>query len=235
MHATTNPTPATPAPTGPRVDLYAAIHKGLRVLLTETLVSVGRADPERDEEWAAAREAVHVLLDACAQHLAEEDAILHRAIEARLPGATAAVAGDHAGHEESIAAIRALVRRVDAAPVRAEPLTQLYRALARFLAENLEHMAREERDLTAALWATHTDEELLALRDAIVGQIPPASMRVFQRAMFAAAHHGELVAMLSGMRLGAPPAAFQDALALARGTLPPAAFTRVAEALEVAP
>lgn len=235
MHDTPNTLPHTTAASGPRVDLYAAIHKGLRVLLTETLVLVGRTDPASEAEWVTAREAVVTLLDACAQHLAEENAILHGAIEARLPGATTAIAGDHAGHEETIALLRALVRRADAASERADALTQLYRGLARFLSENLEHMAQEERDLNAALWASHTDEELLALQAAIITQIPPAAMRVFQRAMFSAAHHGELVAMLSGMRLGAPPAAFQDALALARGTLPPAAFARIAQALAVAP
>lgn len=227
----THALPPRSAPVGPRVNLYAIIHKGLRALLTETLVRVGRTDPASDTEWAATRDAVVTLLDACAQHLAEENAILHRAIEARVPGATAPVVDDHAEHEQAIDALRALVRRVDGATVRDDALAHLYDALGRFLAENLEHMAREERDLNAALWASHTDAELLELRRAIVAQIPPAAMMVFQRAMFSAAHHGELVAMLAGMRQEAPPEAFQGALALARGALPPQAYARVTEAL----
>lgn len=223
--------PPSTAPAAPRVNLYAAIHKGMRALLTETLVLVGRTDPASDAEWATARTSVNTLLDACTQHLAEEGAILHPAIEARLPGATTTVADDHDEHEQAIDALRALVRRVDGAALRDDALAHLYDALGRFVAENLEHMAREERDLNSALWATHTDAELLALRQAIIAQIPPVAMMVFQRAMFAAAHHGELVAMLSGMRREAPPEVFQGALALARGALPPHAYARMAEAL----
>ena len=88
-------TAAAKAPAAPRVDLYGPIHKGLRLLMADTLCRVGCLDVDDRDEAAATLAQVGTLLDFCRAHVAHENQFVHTAIEARQPGASSRVAGEH--------------------------------------------------------------------------------------------------------------------------------------------
>ena len=69
-----------------RFNLYAQIHKGLRACMSEVLVSVGRLDPQDDDEVRTAAAAVRGLIDFARDHLEHEEQLIHPALEARRPG-----------------------------------------------------------------------------------------------------------------------------------------------------
>jgi len=204
-----------PAPAAPRVDLYSAVHKGLRTLMSETLVAVGRMDVDDPAEVAEALAQVRGLLVLCREHLEIENRHIHAAMEARSPGASGETAADHVGHERAFVSLESDVQALArAAPARrAAAALHLYRQLAVFVGENFLHMQAEEIDNTAILWQTHTDEELAGIHRAIVTLIPAAVMAAFLRWMVPSLTPAERAKMLGGMRQGMPAAAFEGVLA----------------------
>lgn len=226
-------TPATGATT-PRMDLYAVIHKALRLFMHDTLHRVGRLDADDATERHAVLAQVQALLDACRSHVAKENAYVHAAIEARRPGTCGRIAGEHDAHLEAIAALEA-----EAAALRALPTAaaagRLYRHLARFIGENLEHMHVEETLHNAALWAAYSDDELMQIEQRIVGSIPPAEMAALLRWMIPAMNPAERAGMLGGMQQGMPPDAFTGVLDIARRVLDDMAWAKLTRALGLPP
>ncbi|MCP5272708.1 MAG: hemerythrin domain-containing protein [Burkholderiaceae bacterium] len=229
----TETTPATSATT-PRMDLYAVIHKALRLFMHDTLHRVGRLDADDATERHAVLAQVQALLDACRSHVAKENAYVHAAIEARRPGTCGRIAGEHDAHLEAIAALEA-----EAAALRALPTAaaagRLYRHLARFIGENLEHMHVEETLHNAALWAAYSDDELMQIEQRIVGSIPPAEMAALLRWMIPAMNPAERAGMLGGMQQGMPPDAFAGVLDIARRVLDDMAWAKLTRALGLPP
>jgi len=233
--ATTRPQPQSPA-TAPRHDLYARVHKGLRVFMGDTLAAVGRMDPADADDAAAALGQLRLLLELCQSHLEHENRFLHTAMEARRPGSAARTDEDHVGHEEAIDELTAEIGAVERATgaARTAAAHRLYLRLATFVAENLAHMHVEETANNAVLWACYTDDELLAIEHALVAAIPPQKMGAFLRWMLPSMSHAERVAMLSGMRQGAPAEAFAGVLGLTRAYVPARDWAKLAAALDVA-
>ncbi len=223
---------ASSAP-APRVDLYNTVHKGLRALLCETLVCVGATDPDNERSWRAAKSQALDLVSLCEQHLRDEDAFIEAAMAERIAHHAGETHADHAHHLEAMTRIRAAIALVDvrAGAERASALRELYLELSSFVADNLEHMRREETENNALLWAHFNDDELLAILRALLAVIPPEARHAFHRCMLPAMHHGERVEMLGAMRAGAPAAAFEGALAIARERLSPQDFGALRAAL----
>lgn len=216
-----------------RFDLYAGVHKALRLYMTDTLARVGRADPADDDEVAGAIGQLRDLLELCDLHIEDENRFVLPALEARRPGVTERNAEEHVSHGQAISALRreaAIVERCTAAD-RPMALLALYRRLGLFVAENFEHMHYEETRLMPALWAEYPDEALMGIEAAIVESIPPMLMARALHWFLPALPHPERVGMLSGMRENAPPGAFAGALEIARERLTLRDWQRLAEAL----
>lgn len=201
-----------------RFDLYAAIHKALRLMLTDTLVRVGSLDAADAGQRQAVITQLRKLLDLCRAHVHKEEHFVHPAMDARCPGLSARIAGEHVEHLAAIDALEARAVAFQCAP-DAAAAQRLYRALALFVAENLEHMEVEESVHNAALWAAYSDAELLAVHEAILRDIAPAEMGEVLQWMLPAMSHDERLGMLAGLRDGAPAEAFAGALGVARQRL----------------
>ncbi|MBL8289279.1 MAG: hemerythrin domain-containing protein [Rubrivivax sp.] len=214
--------------TAPRHDIYAFIHKGLRAFMSHTLVRLGRVDVNDRAELAEVSEEVRALLALCRDHVHSENTFVHPAIAARSAGRTAAFEREHAGHEREIDALEALVAEL---PGSAAALRRLYLALSVFVAENFEHMQREETELNAALWATHTDDEIRAVEARIVASHQPEEMQVVLRWMLPHLAPEERAQMLGGMRAAAPAPVFEGTLALIRPLLGGRDWRKLASAL----
>ncbi|HLL20433.1 MAG TPA: hypothetical protein VK439_16760, partial [Rubrivivax sp.] len=162
----------------PRLDLYTPIHKALRAFMTDTLVRLGSMDVDDDDERRRTLDQVDALLAQMKSHLDHENHFVHTAIEARWPGAASRTAHDHLDHLETICNLEDECSALRAArpEQRASLAMSLYRHLAAFVAENLEHMLVEERENNAALWAHYSDAELAHVHDLLLASIPPAEM-----------------------------------------------------------
>lgn len=215
----------------PRFDLYAGIHKALRLAMFDTLARFGSLDAENAGARSEAVAQFNTLLDLCRSHLEKENQHVHPAIEARRPGTSSRIAGEHVEHLAAINALEAQLVAFQCCPDAAAAFG-LYRHLGRFVAENLQHMEFEETVHNAALWATHSDEELMQIHHAIVASIEPDAMGQVLHWMLPAMNHDERMALLMGMRATAPAPAFEGAMQLARQRLPQRDWARLARALE---
>lgn len=200
----------------PRHDLYRWIHAGLRACMADALTAVARMDPDDPADVSAIAMRMQELITLFSGHLANEDAFIHPAMEARRPGSAARAAHDHAEHIEGFALLeRDLQAMRNALPAqRADAAAQLHRDLAAFVAANLVHMAAEERDNNGVLWSTHTDEEIAAIESLIVASIPPQKLSARLRWMVPALPPKDRQALMQKLKAFAPPQLFDSTLAL---------------------
>jgi hemerythrin-like domain-containing protein len=230
--ADTSTAPAKSASAAPRVDLYAGIHKALRLFMTDTLLRVGRLDTGDADELAATLAQLRSLLEQLRSHIAHENHFVHAAIEARRPGASQRIAAEHVEHLDSIAALEAEVAALAALP--REPAAQrLYRHLARFVGENFEHMHVEESSHNAALWSLYSDAELMEIHQRILAAVDPAEMALVLRWMVPAMSPAERAGMLGDMQRQMPPEAMRGVLDVVRPHLDDSAWGKLARALNV--
>lgn len=209
-----------------RLDLYAHIHKALRLFMTDTLQQLGRMDIDDPLDLAAALAQLDALLDAAAHHVEKENIYMHPAIEARRAGASAAIEAEHEEHLDAIATLRAegAALRTMPSPAAAQ---RLYRRFAGFVAHNFEHMAVEESRHNQALWAAYTDAELFEIHGRILASIGPREMGDVLRWMIPALSPAERALVVGGM-----PAAVQGpVLASARAWLNDTAWAKLCRAV----
>lgn len=218
-----------------RYSLYAGIHKALRRWMSHVLERTGAMDVADDADVHAACAEVDALLAQLRAHLKHENDHLHTAIEARAPGGARTTADDHAAHVESIEALEAEVAALRAGPreQRDARASRLYRHLALFVAENLEHMHYEETANQSLLWAHYSDVELMEVHDRLVASIAPPEMMEILAWMSPALSPQELTGLLAGMRGSAPAPAFEAALGCVRGHVDGAKWRKVLGALQL--
>ncbi|GAA5168684.1 hypothetical protein [Viridibacterium curvum] len=223
---------ATQSATG-RFNIYNFPHKGLRLLMQHTLHGVGSCDWQDASETAETLTAVRTLLEVMTGHLHHENAFIHVAMEARQPGSTRHGAGEHVAHEQAIAALHAEVTALEQAADDARDALgyHLYTRLSLFVAENLEHMAMEERDHNAVLWANYADDEILDIERRLVSAIPPEKAALMLPWMVQAANAGERAGFLCAVRPGMPAEAFDGLLSECRALLSPRAWAKLEAAL----
>jgi len=206
-----------------RFDIYKPIHKAFRLIMGETLVAVGRADPEDpasvDETLARVRE----LVDLCEMHVMDENAFIHPAILARDPGFALATVADHDHHTADFVELRALVDAIAlAGPAdRGTAMHRIYRRLAVFVGDNLLHMEVEETANNGALWRLYSDEELRRLDHELVQSLPPEAAMKGVRLILLAATPADRAEMLAHIRAGAPAEVFDAILASLSDALSP--------------
>jgi len=214
----------------PRLDLYAHIHKALRLFMSDTLLHLSRLDIDDPLDLACGLAQLDALLDAAQHHVQRENEFVHPAIEARRPGASAAIDAEHDEHMDAIAGLRA-----ESAALRALPSVgaaqRLYRRFAAFVAHNFEHMGVEENRHNQALWAAYSDEELHEIHGRILASIGPREMSEVLRWMIPALTPAERALVLGNL----PPAVQAPVLAAARPLLNEAAWGKLCRALGQAP
>jgi len=212
---------ASAATTAPRFDMYLFIHKALRQFMGHTLTRLGAMDVSDAEERDAVLDGVDSLLGFLRGHLQHENDFVHTAIEARRPGGARQTADDHLQHQDAIANLEDESRAVrDARDEHRSLLAlRLYRHLADFVGENLQHMQVEETCNNAELWSLYSDEELVAIHDRLLATIGPDEMALTMRWMAAALNVQELAALFDDMRQKAPPPALEALLEVAHAQL----------------
>lgn len=215
----------------PRFDLYATIHKTLRLAMAETLASLGSLDADDPGPRQGTIEQLRLMLDLCRAHVEKEERYVHPAIESRCPGLLARTEADHRHHLADLDALEARVVSFQCAPEAASAF-QLYRHVARFVADNLQHMELEESIHNPVLWALFRDDELLEIHRTIVASLEREQMTIALHWMLPAMHHAERLGMLQDMRAHAPPAAWEEAMRIAQRRLPPSSWARLAHAFE---
>jgi len=193
-----SPTAELAAPAPPRLDSFTPIHKGLRRSLLETALLLARTDFESSAETAAAHDATTGCLGYLRDHAEHEDRHVIPRLAELDAALAAALEAEHPRLERAALAVDTLWPRITAAPsgpARAAVGRELVRRFQTFVAQQLQHMDREEREVTAVLWAGMTDAEIGAISGRIVAEIAPARMAEFMELILPALSRPEREAM----------------------------------------
>jgi hypothetical protein len=211
-------------------DLYAQIHKGLRLGLSTLLVRLGACGGDDAVETAQLLADLRAQLAFSLAHLQHEEAHVHTALEARAPGAAVALESDHDHHRCVFGELELLIAGVEAAEdaTRAAALKRLYLRFSLFVAEDFVHMAMEEQQILPVLQSLFTDAELHAIEEAIVSSLSPEKKVFSGRLMAPAATRAERIEFMATVRETAPPEVFGPLLAaVAESTLSPADYAHL--------
>lgn len=197
-----------------RYDIYAFIHKGLRAWTSEVLSAAGRVDVSDADDCAQLSTALRELIAAHRGHLEHEERFIHPALEAARPGASGQTEAEHAEHLAGLDAIEKTLRAWESSQgaERSVAARSLYRELACWTAQALQHMEMEERDNNAVLWSHYTDEQIAALEARLVGAVAPAAMLAYLHHMVPAMAPFERAQLLGGMQQALPASVFSDIL-----------------------
>jgi iron-sulfur cluster repair protein YtfE (RIC family) len=236
MNATTHTAPMLPetAPVSSiraqRFDLYGPIHKAIRVVMSDMLVRMGKAN------FANADVAVHVVRDLekllgwCEQHIEHETKFIHPHLAARLPQALAKIDVGHEEHARFVAELRSLMGGVvnaSSPELRALAGHTLYLHYSAYFADTLMHMVEEERVLQPLMHRFFTDVELLQINEAIVQSMPPEEAFESLGVIIPAVNGPERAGILGGVHAGVPPEAFKVFLGMIRPRLNDAEWTEL--------
>lgn len=219
----------------PRMNMYAGIHKALRACMADALTGLGRMDVDDEADFARACDSVVQLLNQCRAHLQHENRFVHAAMQARAPGTCVAVEAEHVEHEAAIDALSEGVSWLLACPrpARARTAHALYLQLALFVAHNFEHMHQEETRHNGVLWAHYTDEELVAIHDALMASIAPQEMLETARWLVPFVAPAERSAMLADLQQKAPPPVLSAVLDRVQPHLTHADWAKLMRSLEL--
>ena len=214
----------------PRVDVYAPIHRALRLFMSATLARLSALDVSDVRDVSAVLEQLDALLGLCREHALIENEIVHPAIESAQPGAAQRVHREHDQHLQAIVALEAEAVALRVFP-NATAALRLYRHLALFVAENFEHMHVEETAHNEALWAGYDDAAITAIEQRIVAQSTPQQRALVLRWMTPALPPHERAQRFRILRGSLPRTAFVAMLDIAREVLDDRGWAKLNEAL----
>jgi hemerythrin-like domain-containing protein len=218
-----------------RPNFYRDVHKGIRVLMFDLIAKSGRTDYSNSEELSSLRSAAHSCFELLEHHAEHENQALGTIIEIHAPELVHLVGATHDDQEKQIEELSQMLNRIEPTAAGTAAAGHAFSVeLSRFFGELLTHMADEEQQIMPALWRTHSDEELEAVHQRLVGTMPPERLASFLRWMLPAMNTPERVEMLTGLRLAAPAAVFGFVRELAASVLSSEDETALAEGLSAA-
>lgn len=193
-------------------DFYRPVHKGLRLALGRLQTRLGDLDPDDKIETTGVLTELEDFLDLAEIHLIDEEMVIHPALEARSPGSTRVIAGDHDEHRLHFGALRALIAEVAQADEigRRPAVHRLYLQFSSFMADDLKHMHYEETVTLPLLQTLFSNTDLVAMEGEIVALVPPDKLIGFMQIMLPAMDPSERIGFVSGLHANAPKELFHD-------------------------
>ena len=217
----------------PRVDLYCIIHKTLRNMLFDTARCIAEANFEDSASKAHALEKLDTTLGFLEEHNGHEDDFVDPVIAAVDSGLSERIHAEHNELHEHMVTLRQLGGELGGAdgPTAVGLGARLHLTFSVFMAGYLSHMATEEVEANQVLWEHKSDPELVEVRTALQGSIPPERFGQWFTHMVPAMNWQERVGVLSGMKMHAPPHVFDAMSGVARQAIGDDAWAALADAL----
>jgi Hemerythrin HHE cation binding domain len=221
-------------------DLFTPIHKALRSMiysLSERLQTNDFADvavtkalvTDLENDFAIARSA-GCMLCVLSQHAVDEESVIFPPVVRAGNGLIAQLIEEHhdlarrelalAKEAHQLLAMESGDRRIDAGIRLNLEANQLFAAY-------IAHMNREEVELVPLMRKHFTDEQLVAMRSTIMGQMPPDRMFFVLGWMLPSLNVAELSGLLSSFRQGAPPQLMKAVTDLCAAKVEPARWSEV--------
>lgn len=205
-----------------RTDLYSTIHKAQRFHLFRLAEAMGRTDFTDAASAERVRTQLSHLIDHLRDHARNEDTYIHP-LFSNVGRGSSTLEQEHAGLEVVLVELERIATEAR--------WSELYSRYTAFLGSYLQHLAAEERLQAEILWPSYTDDQLAAVLARFMAERSPEASKADLAFMVPALSIPELSKIFQGMRISAPPAAFQGAYQLASNVLDAAELAQLAQAL----
>lgn len=215
-----------------RAEIFINIHKGLRRGLWGLAAKIGELDWDDASAVGAVGAELENMLLFLREHSANEDEIQFSFLEERAPGVTHAEQEVHRELEYRLDLLEKhwyqLLREQD----KAQPGYAFYLEYNKFLSSYLDHMDREERELTEAFYRHCSDSEIDDAFKQIVARTSPQGMGVMLSYVIPAINPSERAQLMSKTQAAASPEVFEKVKSLAQGLLGPGSWRKLSQRLE---
>ncbi|NLR58690.1 hypothetical protein HGH93_11290 [Chitinophaga polysaccharea] len=218
-----------------RFNVFKQAHKGLRLLLNDTIQAIQQTDFSILADGNACIVTIKTTLQLFHVHASLEDQDVFPML---LPIAPAVVVHFEKEHEKDEALIMNLHKIFEQYELADSPEallaagnTLLHEFVA-FTAFNLEHMSQEECLLNPFLWSHYTDDEIMAIATAAVKKIPPAKNDLFIPWMLKGNSDKEVAQWLQRVKESAPAPAYERLYATAVQTLDSSRMQHITAVME---
>jgi hypothetical protein len=207
-----------------RPSLVVTPHKGIRYAFAQLIMKAGNLDYTDKAQVADLKSQLDEFGGLLEEHAHLENEFILKSLEQRVPGSADHDEQDHVALEalqvEVLAKLEAILDpRLSDTKARAMGYA-FYQDLGKLYAAHLEHMLEEETVTQPLLWKHFSDMEIIGLHVQIVRSIPPEVMLSWAKYLIPALNLNERIELLAGIQAGAPPAFFEQVMAIAKKTLP---------------
>lgn len=217
-----------------RYNIFFPVHKGLQAMLCETALQLQQTTFTNQDEAAAAIECVRTVVELFESHAHKEDTYVFTAIAAYEPSVVAAFEQEHEEDHALGESLQKWLTAFEYAVASSAKQTigeELTKAYIQFMVFNLRHMAKEEQVINPLLWRYYADEELHAITEKILQDIPPHEMAYFSRWMVRGMNNAEILGWLKGVKNSAPQPVFQSLLSITEAEVNPHRWSFLRESL----
>jgi hypothetical protein len=184
----------------PRFDGFTPIHKALRRQLFETAIALARTDFASEVETEGAARSVETCLLWLREHAEHEDRHVMPALADLASWLANDLAREHVELERAAIQVDVLFPKLGAldAAGRLQLGAELVRRFQAYVAMQLRHMEREEREVLAVFWEHLDDAALAAMSARIIADVGPVRMAVLGPLIGAAVNRAERERMEAG-------------------------------------
>jgi len=210
-----------------RAEIFINVHKGLRRGLWGLATRIGELDwDDADEVEATGQEFENMLL-FLREHSANEDEIQFSFLEERSPGVTRKEQEVHRELEYRLDLLEKHWYQLLREQVRGESGYEFYLEYNKFLSSYLDHMDREERELTEAFYRHCSDPEIDDTFRRIIERTSPQDMGVMLSYMIPAMNPSERLEFMSRAKSAVAPEVFDKVKTLAKNVLKPGSWRKL--------
>jgi hypothetical protein len=205
----------------PPVDLFTAMHKGVRALVYDQASRLQSADFGDAAVAETTLDHVGHALDLLHEHAVHEERFVFSELRRFDAGLADELQGAHRTIDKKIEAVRAAVAQTAEAPDagKLETGAELNRRFNELVAFSLSHNNDEERRAVAATTRYFSGEELAAMRMGMQASQTRERAAEWARWVLPALSLPELAGLLADMQGTVPPPAFEGATRVARQAL----------------
>jgi len=215
-----------------RAEIFINVHKGLRRGLWGLAARIGELDWDDDEEVQSAGRELENMLLFLREHSANEDQIQFSFLEERAHGITRKEQEAHRELEYRLDLLEQHWYLLLRQQQREVAGYHFYLEYNQFLSSYLDHMDREERELTEAFYRHCSDPEIEDTFKKIVERTAPADMSVMLAYMIPAMNPSERIRFMVKAKAAAAPEVFDKVKQLAEKVLAPAGWRKLASRLD---
>jgi hypothetical protein len=206
-----------------RLSLALFPHKGIRNMFSQFLVAAGNTDYPNKEKVKTLYDAGVFFFKMLAAHSVDENTVVLRELEKKIPGSSAHDMAEHEEIETEQAKLEKMLEEIYNKSQAGEDESALgfkfYFELSRFQRLYFMHMIGEETETQDMLWKHFTDEDLVAMRTEIIANMKPGFFLEWCNFLIPALTPQERTLILGGIKANAPADSFEKIMAVAKKCL----------------